>query len=120
MPTISIALPDSLNNVLEKLVKEGYYGNRSELLRVCIRETLPKILEDSDKINLLVKGNKLTELATFLRIRGFKVEDYSGVRFLEEHRNKYFKQIIDPETHLIEMERLKTVNRNLKREFRKK
>lgn len=47
MRIIPVRLPDKIIDVLDRLVKEGYYANRSAAIRVIVTRY---ILEETEKI----------------------------------------------------------------------
>lgn len=48
MKTISVNVPEAFVKGLEDLVKKGLYANRSEAIRVAIRDILKRELYDTD------------------------------------------------------------------------
>ena len=48
MKTISVNVPEAFVNGLEELVQKGLYANRSEAIRVAIRDLLKRELYDTE------------------------------------------------------------------------
>lgn len=47
MRTISVNLPEAFVNGLEALVQKGFYANRSEAIRVAVRDLLKRELVEA-------------------------------------------------------------------------
>lgn len=56
MVATSIHIPSELSNMIESLVKRGYYNNKSEFIRFAIIEKLRKDLEMIDKYKKIISN----------------------------------------------------------------
>jgi len=57
LKTISVNIPEAFVNGLEQLVQRGLYANRSEAIRVSVRDLLKRELVDPVATGMVPKGS---------------------------------------------------------------